>query len=112
MTQRLAGEVAVITGGNSGIGFATAQRFVAKGAYVFITGRREAELDVPVKQIGRNATGVQGDVANLADPDRLYATVQLCLGQVAQSPWRPATDTASATIRATGSMTADGGTAL
>src|SRR4051794_41568955 len=73
---KLDGKVAVITGGNSGMGLATAQRFVAEGAYVFITGRRQAELDEAVKLIGKNATGVQGDVANLADLDRLYATVK------------------------------------
>jgi len=66
----------VITGGTSGIGFATAQRFVAEGAYVFLTGRRQAELDAAVQRIGSQVTGVQGDVANLADLDRLYATVK------------------------------------
>jgi NAD(P)-dependent dehydrogenase (short-subunit alcohol dehydrogenase family) len=73
---KLEGKVAVITGGNSGMGLATAQRFVAEGAYVFITGRRQAELDKAVKQIGRNVTGVRGDVSDLADLDRLYATVK------------------------------------
>jgi NAD(P)-dependent dehydrogenase (short-subunit alcohol dehydrogenase family) len=73
---KLDGKIAVITGGNSGIGLATAQRFVAEGAYVFITGRRQAELDAAVKQIGRNVAGVQGDVSSLADLDRLYATVK------------------------------------
>src|SRR6476659_8539281 len=74
---KLEGRVAVITGGNSGIGLATAQRFVSDGAYVFITGRRQSELDAAVKQIGKNnTTGVQGDVSNLADLDRLYATVK------------------------------------
>ncbi len=73
---KLAGKIAVITGGTSGIGLATAQRFVAEGAYVFITGRRQAELDAAVTRIGNNVTGVQGDVANLADLDRLYATVK------------------------------------
>ncbi len=73
---KLEGKVAVITGGNSGIGLATAQRFVAEGAYVFITGRRQAELNAAVKLIGKNVTGVQGDVSNLADLDRLYATVK------------------------------------
>jgi NAD(P)-dependent dehydrogenase (short-subunit alcohol dehydrogenase family) len=73
---KLAGKIAVITGGTSGIGLATAQRFVAEGAYVFITGRRQAELDAAVKLIGSHVTGVQGDVANLADLDRLYATVK------------------------------------
>lgn len=79
---KLEGKVAVITGGNSGIGLATAQRFVAEGAQVFITGRRQAELDKAVKVIGKNVTGVQGDVANLADLDRLYATVKQKVGHI------------------------------
>jgi NAD(P)-dependent dehydrogenase (short-subunit alcohol dehydrogenase family) len=79
---KLEGKVAVITGGNSGIGLATAQRFAAEGAYVFITGRRQAELDAAVKQIGNNVTGVQGDVSNLADLDRLYATVKQQKGRI------------------------------
>ena len=74
--KSLKDKVAVITGGNSGIGLATAQRFVAEGAYVFITGRRQNELDAAVKQIGENnISGVQGDVSNMADLDRLYAVV-------------------------------------
>jgi len=73
---KLDGKVAVITGGNSGIGLATAQRFVNEGAYVFITGRRQSELDAAVKQIGKNVTAVQSDVSSLADLDRLYATVK------------------------------------
>jgi NAD(P)-dependent dehydrogenase (short-subunit alcohol dehydrogenase family) len=73
---KLDGKIAVITGGSSGIGLATAQRFVAEGAHVFITGRRQSELDAAVKQIGRNASAVQGDVANFADLDRLYAAVK------------------------------------
>lgn len=80
--KRLEGKVAVITGGNSGIGFATAQRFAEEGAHVFITGRRQSELDDAVKQIGSNVTGVQGDVSNLADLDRLYATVKEQKGQI------------------------------
>lgn len=79
---KLDGKVAVITGGNSGIGLATAQRFVAEGAYVFITGRRPGELDKAVRLIGKNVTGVQGDVANLADLDRLYATVKEQKGSI------------------------------
>ena len=82
MSGRLEGKVAVITGGNSGIGLATAKRFVAEGAYVFITGRRQAELDAAVKEIGKNVTGVQGDVSNLADLDRLYATVKEKKGRI------------------------------
>lgn len=83
--KRLEGKVAVITGGNSGIGLATAQRFVDEGAYVFITGRRQNEVDSAVKQIGKNnnnVTGVQGDVSNLADLDRLYDTVKQQKGRI------------------------------
>ena len=74
--KKLEGKVALITGGNSGIGLAIAQRFVSEGAYVFITGRRQSELDVAVKQIGSDITGVQSDVSNLADLDRLYSEVK------------------------------------
>jgi NAD(P)-dependent dehydrogenase (short-subunit alcohol dehydrogenase family) len=74
--KKLEGKVALITGGSSGIGLATAQCFVAEGAYVFITGRRQEELDAAVKLIGQQVTGVQGDVANLADLDRLYEQVR------------------------------------
>jgi len=76
MSQKLSGKVALVTGGTSGIGLATAKRFVAKGAYVFITGRRQPELDAAVKEIGKNVTGIQSDVSNLADLDRLYATIE------------------------------------
>jgi NAD(P)-dependent dehydrogenase (short-subunit alcohol dehydrogenase family) len=76
VSKKLEGKVAVITGGNSGIGLATARRFVAEGAHVFISGRRQAELDEAVRQIGQHVTGVQGDVSNLADLDRLFATVK------------------------------------
>jgi NAD(P)-dependent dehydrogenase (short-subunit alcohol dehydrogenase family) len=72
---KLEGKVAVITGGTAGIGLAAAKLFAAEGAYVFITGRRQKELDEAVKEIGDNVTGVQGDVVNLADLDRLYETV-------------------------------------
>ncbi|HEX4132121.1 MAG TPA: glucose 1-dehydrogenase [Pirellulales bacterium] len=82
MTRKLEGKVAVITGGNSGIGLATAKRFVAEGAYVFITGRRQKELDAAVKEIGSNVTGVQGDVSKVADLDRLYDTVRKQKGKV------------------------------
>jgi NAD(P)-dependent dehydrogenase (short-subunit alcohol dehydrogenase family) len=74
--KKLEGKVAVITGGSSGIGLATAQRFVDEGADVFITGRRKSELDAAVKQIGKNVTGVQGDTSNISDLDRLYDMIK------------------------------------
>ncbi len=73
---KLDGKIALVTGGNSGIGLATAKRFVNEGAYAFITGRRDTELAAAAKEIGRNVTGVQGDVANLADLDRLFAQIK------------------------------------
>jgi NAD(P)-dependent dehydrogenase (short-subunit alcohol dehydrogenase family) len=73
---KLEGKIALITGGNGGIGLATAKQFVNEGAYVFITGRREQELAAAVKEIGRNVTGVQGDVSNLGDLDRLFAQIK------------------------------------
>ncbi|KAB8320180.1 glucose 1-dehydrogenase [Tolypothrix campylonemoides VB511288] len=76
MSQKLSGKVALVTGGTSGIGLATAKRFVAEGAYVFITGRRQTELDAAVNEIGKNVMGIQGDVSNLADLDHLYATIK------------------------------------
>jgi NAD(P)-dependent dehydrogenase (short-subunit alcohol dehydrogenase family) len=73
---KLEGKVALVTGGNGGIGLATAKRFVSEGAYVFITGRRNNELAAAVKEIGKNVTGVQGDVSKLADLDRLFAQIK------------------------------------
>jgi NAD(P)-dependent dehydrogenase (short-subunit alcohol dehydrogenase family) len=73
---KLEGKIAVITGASSGIGLATAKLFVAEGAYVFITGRRPEELDGAVQSIGGSVTGVQGDVANLADLDRLFEVIK------------------------------------
>jgi NAD(P)-dependent dehydrogenase (short-subunit alcohol dehydrogenase family) len=82
MTKKLEGKVAVITGGTSGIGLATAKRFVKEGAYVFITGRRKKELDAAVNEIGENVTGVVGDVSKVADLDQLYETVKAQKGRV------------------------------
>ena len=73
---KLEGKIALITGGNSGIGLATAKQFVNEGAYVFITGRRDKELAAAVKEISKNAIGIQGDVSNLADLDRLFAQIK------------------------------------
>ena len=80
--KKLEGKVAVITGGSTGIGLATAKRFTSEGAHVYITGRRQSELDEAVTEIGDNAIGVQGDVSNLADLDRLYATVKEQKGRI------------------------------
>src|ERR1051325_11168130 len=82
MSKKLDAKIAVITGGSSGIGFATAKLFVDEGAYVFITGRRQKELDEAVKSIGANVTGVQGDVAKMAALDLLYETVRKVKGRV------------------------------
>ena len=73
--NRLAGKVALITGGNSGIGLATAKRFVAEGAYVYITGRRQEQLDKAVAEIGHNVTAIRGDISKPADLDHIYAEI-------------------------------------
>ena len=72
MSKKLEGKIALVTGGSTGIGLATAQRFVAEGAYVYITGRRQPELDAAVKTIGSNVTAVQADAAKLDDLDQLF----------------------------------------
>ena len=82
MNRRLAGKVAVVTGGSSGIGLATAERFVAEGAYVYITGRRQNQLEAAVKKIGSNVKAVQADVSNAADLDRLYAQIKIEKGRL------------------------------
>jgi NAD(P)-dependent dehydrogenase (short-subunit alcohol dehydrogenase family) len=78
----LKGKVAVVTGGSSGLGLATAKRFVEEGAFVYITGRRQAELDKAVSLIGRSVAAVQGDVSNLADLDRLYGRISSEKGKI------------------------------
>ncbi|MGE3639667.1 MAG: SDR family oxidoreductase [Pirellulales bacterium] len=82
MGQKLAGKIALITGGSSGLGLATAELFVAEGARVFITGRRKEELDKAVAQLGGGTVAVQGDIAKLADLDRLFATIQKQAGRL------------------------------
>src|SRR5580700_4938362 len=73
---KLEGKIALVTGGNSGIGLATAKRFVSEGAYVFVTGRRDTELAAAVKEIGHDVTGVRGDVSDLGDLDRLFEQIR------------------------------------
>jgi NAD(P)-dependent dehydrogenase (short-subunit alcohol dehydrogenase family) len=82
MSKKLEGKIAVVTGGTSGIGLATAKTFAAEGAHVFITGRRKAELDAAVAAIGANVTGVQADSSKLGDLDRLFGTVKSQKGQI------------------------------
>jgi len=79
---KLDGKVALITGGSSGIGLATAKRFVNGGAYVFIAGRHKSELDAAAKEMGKNVTAVQGDVANLDDLDRLFVQIKKQKGKL------------------------------
>jgi NAD(P)-dependent dehydrogenase (short-subunit alcohol dehydrogenase family) len=74
--SKLAGKIALVTGGNGGLGLAAAKRFVAEGATVYITGRRQQELDSAVREIGAGVVGIQGDIANLADLDRMFATIR------------------------------------
>jgi len=82
MARKLERKIAVITGGTSGIGLATAKRFTAEGARVFVTGRRQVELDAAVAAIGPRATGIQADSANLTDLNRLYARVKADAGRI------------------------------
>jgi NAD(P)-dependent dehydrogenase (short-subunit alcohol dehydrogenase family) len=82
MGQKLEGKIAVITGATSGMALATAKLFVEEGAYVFITGRRQEQLDAAEKEIGKNVTGVQGDTGKLADLDRLYDSVKAKKGKI------------------------------
>jgi NAD(P)-dependent dehydrogenase (short-subunit alcohol dehydrogenase family) len=82
MSQKLSSKIALVTGGSSGIGLATAKRFASEGAHVFITGRRQTELDAAAKELGGNATAVRSDVANLADLDRLFDTIRAQKGRL------------------------------
>jgi NAD(P)-dependent dehydrogenase (short-subunit alcohol dehydrogenase family) len=82
MSMKLANKVALITGGSSGLGLATARRFIAEGARVIITGRRQTELDAAVRELGTSALGVRGDVSNLADLDNLYAVIKETFGRL------------------------------
>jgi NAD(P)-dependent dehydrogenase (short-subunit alcohol dehydrogenase family) len=79
---KLAGKVALVTGGSSGLGLATAKRFIAEGAYVFVTGRRQPELDAAVKELGASATGIRSDVSKVADLDRLFAIIKQQKGRL------------------------------
>jgi NAD(P)-dependent dehydrogenase (short-subunit alcohol dehydrogenase family) len=81
-TKKLADKIAVITGGSSGMGLATAKLFVAEGAYVFITGRRQSELDAAVKEIGTNVTAIRGDVSKLAELDRVFEMIAMQKGRI------------------------------
>src|SRR4029077_18933035 len=81
-TKKLTGKTALVTGGSSGLGLATAKCFVAEGAHVFITGRRQAELDAAVKEIGDSVTGVRSDVSSLADLDQLFAAIKRQKGRL------------------------------
>jgi NAD(P)-dependent dehydrogenase (short-subunit alcohol dehydrogenase family) len=82
MATKLAGKIALVTGGSSGLGLATATRFIDEGAKVVVTGRRQTELDIAVKELGRSALGVRGDVSNLSDLDRLYDTIRERYGRL------------------------------
>lgn len=82
MTTKLAGTIALVTGGSSGIGFATAKRFIDEGAQVVITGRRQSELDLAVQDLGGDILGIRGDISNLADLDHLYETIRERFGRL------------------------------
>jgi nucleoside-diphosphate-sugar epimerase len=99
MHQRLGGKIALITGGNSGIGLATAKRFVEEGARVYLTGRRQAALDAAVQEIGKGAVGVQGDVSSLADLDRLYAQIEREQGRLDICSRTPASPSSGGSAR-------------
>src|SRR5207245_4832537 len=103
---KLDSKIALVTGGSSGIGLATAKQFVGEGAYVFITGRRDPELAAAVKEIGNNVTGVRGDVSNLGDLDRLFAQIQREKGRLTScSRMRASRDTRPSARSPTSSTT-------
>ena len=81
-TKKLAEKVALVTGGSSGLGLATARSFVAEGAHVFIIGRRQPELDAAVKEIGDGVTGIRSDVSSLADLDQMFHTIKQTKGRL------------------------------
>jgi NAD(P)-dependent dehydrogenase (short-subunit alcohol dehydrogenase family) len=81
-SNKLAGKIALITGGSTGLGLATARRFIAEGARIFITGRRQSELDSAVRELGSAATAIQGDISKSADLDRIFATIQQQAGRI------------------------------
>lgn len=82
MTSKLVGKVALVTGGSAGIGLGIAKRFAQEGARVFITGRRQSQLDNAIASIGGNAAAIQGDTSNLADLDRIYTTIKTQVGHI------------------------------
>ena len=79
---KLSGKIALVTGGSSGLGFATAKRFISEGAHVFITGRRQSELDAAAKELGANATAIRSDISRLTDLDQLFATIKAQRGRL------------------------------
>ena len=82
MSKKLEGKIAIVTGGSTGIGLATAKEFVAQGAHVYITGRRQAELDQAVKEIGSNVTGIRADSSSLSDLDKVYKQIEQEKGRI------------------------------
>lgn len=82
MSKKLAGKIALVTGGTSGLGLATAHRFLSEGAMVIVTGRRQANLDAAVMELGDGVLGVRGDVSSLTDLDHLYTTIREKFGRL------------------------------
>jgi NAD(P)-dependent dehydrogenase (short-subunit alcohol dehydrogenase family) len=109
---KLDGKTALITGGSSGIGLATAKRFVEEGAYVFITGRREAELNAAVKDIGKNIKALKGDVSHLGDLDRILAVIKQDKGRLDMSSPMPASRNMRRSARSPKSSTTPSSTSM